>query len=723
MSTRHTLSANDISRVTVTSSAADMPSIVTELVKTNGVWGGVVGNIPAGTGRAFLAQAFGPADTLLYEGHSTGVTIGASEMSLITLTLHESAAEEPYTNEAPLIDSMVASPLVVAPGESVSLMASAHDPNQSDSLEYEWTAPSGIFSAPTQASTTWNAPATLGPVQLALTVIDSHGAATSVSFTVNVSAGQGDVILDVRFNNRPVVTNLSSSQSSLAVGEQTELSVSASDGDGDALRYQWSASCLGTWENPNMSTARFSPTALPAHSCNNCQVQVEVSDERGGHATATLALCVSPASPLSLPPIIVRSYQSALTATPSQLLVFEVVASDLTNSLLSFAWSSPVGALGQSEDSATRSRVTWTAPTCVPDGGTAPVTATVTNGVGLTATRTFTITGLASCALSGTWTATSSPSQARYWHTATTLSSGKVLVTGGGLWTGSLLETAEMYDPETGTWMATGAMSIPRVSHTATLLQSGKVLVTGGYSDTYQATAELYDPATGTWTSTGTMNHARGGHTATLLPSGKVLVVGGYSTDYAATAEVYDPATGTWTATNSMHDARSDHTATLLFSGKVLVTGGEPFHSSAELYDPNTGTWTPTGSMTQSREDHIATLLPSGKVLVLGGSTTSAATEVYDPDSGTWVTTGSMSVPRYQTAVTLLLSGKVLVAGGRSINGAHASAELYDPAVGTWELTSSMQTSRYSHSLTLLPTGKVLLSGGVIFSSAELYAP
>src|SRR5262249_38773275 len=57
----------------------------------------------------------------------------------------------------------------------------------------------------------------------------------------------------------------------------------------------------------------------------------------------------------------------------------------------------------------------------------------------------------------------------------------------------------------TGAFQNTGSMITPRLLHTATLLTNGKVLVTGGFADTLEteflASAELYDPDSGTWTA------------------------------------------------------------------------------------------------------------------------------------------------------------------------------------------------------------------------------
>src|SRR5947207_9079824 len=74
----------------------------------------------------------------------------------------------------------------------------------------------------------------------------------------------------------------------------------------------------------------------------------------------------------------------------------------------------------------------------------------------------------------------------------------------------------------------TGSLNIGRYFHTATLLPNGKVLVTGGINN-YGAfsSAELYDPAHGTWSATGSLNTERGRHTATLRSEERRVGKGG----------------------------------------------------------------------------------------------------------------------------------------------------------------------------------------------------
>ena len=288
----------------------------------------------------------------------------------------------------------------------------------------------------------------------------------------------------------------------------------------------------------------------------------------------------------------------------------------------------------------------------------------------------------------GSWSRTGNALANYRNHTATLLRSGKVLVTGGN----DLGITASLFDPASGTWTATGAMSTPRYHHTATLLNDGRVLVTGGsigeYGGTVLASAELYDPATGTWTAAPTLIAARTWHTATLLNNGQVLVAGGEGvTGPVTSAELFNPASGTWTAVGNLGTARYRHTATLLNNGQVLVAGGAVDggpSTRAELFDPATGTWSSTSPMSSPRHNHTATLLANGRVLVSGGydayTGIQTGSELYDPVRGVWDAMPAMAVSRYQHTATLLNNGRVLVSGGMS-NGDQASAEVFSTAL------------------------------------------
>jgi WD40 repeat protein len=218
----------------------------------------------------------------------------------------------------------------------------------------------------------------------------------------------------------------------------------------------------------------------------------------------------------------------------------------------------------------------------------------------------------------GTWSVAGGAGGHYYGHTATLLPGGKVLIAGGVIDVGagfqSITKSAMLYDSAANSSVSTGNLGKARYFHTATLLTNGQVLVAGGGTNT----AELYNPATGTWTNTGSLGTARSSHTATLLPNGKVLVVGGGTN----TAELYNPATGTWSPTGNPAASGS---ATLLPNGQVLVVGiivGTIWGQDtpiAELYDPATGTWSTAGSPVSPHSGQTATLLSSGQVLVAGG--------------------------------------------------------------------------------------------------------
>ncbi len=140
------------------------------------------------------------------------------------------------------------------------------------------------------------------------------------------------------------------------------------------------------------------------------------------------------------------------------------------------------------------------------------------------------------------------------------LASGRVLFAGGSSDSSGALSSAELYDPATGTFAATGRMATAKAIPTATLLSDGTVLISGGLAqgdatkagsgpvDFATASAELYDPADGRFTTTAGMTTPHYNHRQVLLNNGQVLITGGVdvysppSINAVSTAELFTPA-------------------------------------------------------------------------------------------------------------------------------------------------------------------------------------
>jgi len=97
-----------------------------------------------------------------------------------------------------------------------------------------------------------------------------------------------------------------------------------------------------------------------------------------------------------------------------------------------------------------------------------------------------------------TFTAVPTAITPRHFHTATLLNDGTVLIAGGlsaATDTTHTLTDAQLYDPVANTFTPTGALHVARFYHTATKLADGRVLVAGGYNASgATGTAETYGP-------------------------------------------------------------------------------------------------------------------------------------------------------------------------------------------------------------------------------------
>jgi hypothetical protein len=189
----------------------------------------------------------------------------------------------------------------------------------------------------------------------------------------------------------------------------------------------------------------------------------------------------------------------------------------------------------------------------------------------------------------------------RYRHTATRLEDGRVLLAGGWGRAGDLLASAEIFDPATGQFHATAPMAVGRQAHAAALLGDGRVLIAAGMAEnlgsgSLLASAEIFDPSLEAFSSTGPMTTQRALAACATLVDGRVLIVGGTGgSDNDRTAfalqssEVFDPAKGVFTTTAPLPEAAIGPTLTLLRDGRVLAAGGGADNLSeagAVLYIP-----------------------------------------------------------------------------------------------------------------------------------------
>src|SRR6266540_1615308 len=323
-----------------------------------------------------------------------------------------------------------------------------------------------------------------------------------------------------------------------------------------------------------------------------------------------------------------------------------------------------------------------------------------------------------------TWVSASSSQQVkpldnlatpRTGHTATVLSDGSILITGGRDADGNLIAASEIFDPETQTSSASATLNTARVDHSATVLLDGRVLIAGG-SDANGAlsSAEIFDPASpenGFQAVASPMTAARTHHTATLLSNGSVLIAGG---ETGGTAEIFDPTTQSFTPTLwNLTVARSGHTATWFANDSVLLAGGNT--ASMELFTPLDQRFTlDAATMSVVRTGHWAFELSDTRLLLFQGDVGNSIDE-FNLVTDTITPKGSLDF--HASSSTLLANGKVLVLGTDVSGLYNPDAVPPAPDFTAFDETSVPNSGILPRSgqaaVTLPGDKKVLITGGV----------
>ena len=184
----------------------------------------------------------------------------------------------------------------------------------------------------------------------------------------------------------------------------------------------------------------------------------------------------------------------------------------------------------------------------------------------------------------------------------------------------TVVNAGEALDLDTRTWSRTDAAAARAFFHVATSLADGSVLVAGGCGNPdcsgVTDVAQVFDATTELFRDVDLLPEASAGMASVRLTDDRVLVAGGCDlTTCTANAYAFEPASGSWATLNPMNEARSRPTTTLLRDGRVLVAGGctgiacDTVLASAEIYDPSDGSWTSVGPMATPRGGHWAAAL------------------------------------------------------------------------------------------------------------------
>ncbi len=344
--------------------------------------------------------------------------------------------------------------------------------------------------------------------------------------------------------------------------------------------------------------------------------------------------------------------------------------------------------------------------------------------------------------------------QPRFNHTATTLQSGKVLVTGGTETGYDSLNSPEIFNPESRKFNSIEPMKDRRMRHTSTLLPSGKVLIAGGYqgngyghpSGFYSFNGpgnvsldrcEVFDPATETFSMASPMRTGRFWQRAVLMNDGRVLVIGGVNATHngLTSCEFYDPVADSWEYAGELNEPRARFSATLMTNGSVIITGGhngtfkEPI-SSCEIYVPSRDKWFTIAPMNNARGFHGAVELFDGRLMVSGGFagpevSDQSSSEIYDPITNTWVLTGSLNTPRHSHFMVPVGTKGMIAYGGSSCTEFYCTVsglEYYDIEREDWIDTYIIVLGRKWPAEAFLSDGSVLICGGQTCTEAEAAA-
>jgi microcystin-dependent protein/N-acetylneuraminic acid mutarotase len=223
-----------------------------------------------------------------------------------------------------------------------------------------------------------------------------------------------------------------------------------------------------------------------------------------------------------------------------------------------------------------------------------------------------------------------------------------------------------VYDPATDAWSTISLAGLAAVPDPGSAVDAlGRIYLIGGAGSSTTA-AVRFDPSTGILTQLAAMPGAfDGGVAAVTGADGRIYVFGGSNNNTTATtnAQVYDPGTNTWSAIASLPLGVTDGSA-VVDGTLIYLVPGDMFsqNGTVQVYDTVHDTWSQIAAEPTTVRDPVAGLV-DGKLVVVGGlhgASQTTVTQIYDPATGTWT-----SGPALPTATSS--SGRGLISDGSQL--------------------------------------------------------
>ena len=322
--------------------------------------------------------------------------------------------------------------------------------------------------------------------------------------------------------------------------------------------------------------------------------------------------------------------------------------------------------------------------------------------------------------------------QGRVQH-STVWTGSEMIVWGGQLPNGPVLNTGDRYDPATDTWTHTTTVGAPapRTEHTA-VWSGDRMIVWGGSSNaTSVNTGGRYDPVADAWTPTTTAGAPPPARSHVAVWTGNVMVVWGGSFN-GTTGGRYDPVADSWMPTSLVNVPAPRVGESVVWTGTEMIIWGGQFGNTGARYNPMTDTWTATSLVNVPTGRSGQTAVWTGSEMIVWGGFGGGFSPTggrYNPLTDQWTATTVSGAPVMRWSHSAVWTGsRMIVWGGSPLpgqgSGDFQSGALYDPASDSWQPTSLVNVPSARDGHAAIWTGdQMIVWGGRGLITGGRYSP